>query len=66
MEGIRWKHIQFTDNQFTLDMLAQKPMNIIALIDEESRFPKVLLPTFYNFARLSFIMCDNFIKLQWM
>lgn len=40
VEGIRWQHIQFTDNQSTLDMLAQKPMNIIALIDEESRFPK--------------------------
>ena len=40
-EGITWQHIQFVDNQTTLDMLAQKPMNIIALIDEESRFPKV-------------------------
>ena len=49
MEGIRWKHIQFTDNQSTLDMLAQKPMNIIALIDEESRFPKVLLPNSLSF-----------------
>ena len=42
-EGITWQHIQFVDNQTTLDMLAQKPMNIIALIDEESRFPKVKL-----------------------
>eukprot|EP00111_Clytia_hemisphaerica_P007095 TCONS_00020609-protein len=33
-EGIQWQHIQFVDNQSTLDMLAQKPMNIIALIDE--------------------------------
>ena len=40
-EGIRWEHIQFTDNQEILDLLAAKPLNIIALIDEESKFPKV-------------------------
>ncbi|XP_070539316.1 myosin-VIIa-like [Ptychodera flava] len=39
-EGIKWQHIQFVDNQDTLDLLASKPMNIIALIDEESKFPK--------------------------
>ena len=40
-EGITWQHIEFVDNQDILDLLAQKPMNIIALVDEESRFPKV-------------------------
>jgi myosin-7 len=40
-EGIKWQHITFVDNQDILDMLGQKPMNIISLIDEESRFPKV-------------------------
>lgn len=40
-EKIKWQHIQFKDNQETLDMIAMKPLNIIALIDEESRFPKV-------------------------
>ena len=40
-EGIRWEHIQFKDNQEILDLLAAKPLNIIALIDEESKFPKV-------------------------
>ena len=40
-EGIKWQHITFIDNQDILDMLGQKPMNIISLIDEESRFPKV-------------------------
>ena len=44
-EKIKWQHIQFKDNQETLDMIAMKPLNIIALIDEESRFPKVnILP----------------------
>jgi len=40
-EKIKWQHITFKDNQETLDMIAVKPLNIIALIDEESRFPKV-------------------------
>ena len=40
-EKIKWQHIEFKDNQETLDMIAMKPLNIIALIDEESRFPKV-------------------------
>ncbi|XP_072547051.1 unconventional myosin-VIIb [Salminus brasiliensis] len=39
-EGIKWKSINFTDNQLTLDLLALKPLNILALIDEESHFPK--------------------------
>ncbi|XP_062873180.1 unconventional myosin-VIIa [Trichomycterus rosablanca] len=39
-EGITWKHMSFTDNQLTLDLLALKPLNVLALIDEESHFPK--------------------------
>jgi myosin-7 len=39
-ENISWTHIEFKDNQDILDMIAVKPLNFIALIDEESRFPK--------------------------
>ncbi|CAJ0583494.1 unnamed protein product, partial [Mesorhabditis spiculigera] len=40
LEKINWRHIQFVDNQETLDLIAQRPMNIMSLIDEESIFPK--------------------------
>ncbi|XP_059197185.1 unconventional myosin-VIIb [Centropristis striata] len=39
-ENIVWKHIDYKDNQLTLDVLASKPLNMMALIDEESNFPK--------------------------
>ncbi|KAF4079290.1 hypothetical protein AMELA_G00191340 [Ameiurus melas] len=39
-ENIVWKHIDYIDNQGTLDVLASKPLNILSLIDEESHFPK--------------------------
>uniref|UniRef100_A0A3B5LHT9 Uncharacterized protein n=1 Tax=Xiphophorus couchianus TaxID=32473 RepID=A0A3B5LHT9_9TELE len=39
-EGVLWNNIQFTDNQKVLDLLAGKPCNVLALIDEESHFPQ--------------------------
>uniref|UniRef100_A0A8C1ZX99 Myosin VIIBb n=1 Tax=Cyprinus carpio TaxID=7962 RepID=A0A8C1ZX99_CYPCA len=47
-EGISWKHIAFNDNQKILDLLAVKPLNILALIDEESTFPKGTDATMLN------------------
>lgn len=55
LENINWQHIEFTDNQDALDMIAIKPMNIISLIDEESKFPKVCLgPTIHPSHSISF------------
>ncbi|KAM4859026.1 unconventional myosin-VIIb isoform 2-T2 [Thomomys bottae] len=39
-ENITWDYIHYTDNRPTLELLALKPMNIISLLDEESRFPQ--------------------------
>ncbi|XP_078472873.1 unconventional myosin-VIIa isoform X2 [Lampetra planeri] len=39
-ESISWKNITFTDNQEALDMISSRPLNLIALIDEESKFPQ--------------------------
>lgn len=40
-EDIVWTRIDYQDNQGTLDTLAAKSLNMMALIDEESHFPKV-------------------------
>ena len=42
-EGINWKHIEFVDNQDAPDLIGAKPMNIISLVNEESKFPRVSL-----------------------
>ncbi|BFF95665.1 myosin-VIIa [Drosophila madeirensis] len=39
-EHINWQHIEFQDNQQILDLIGMKPMNLMSLIDEESKFPK--------------------------
>ncbi len=40
LEAINWHHIEFVDNQEALDLIALRPLNLMALIDEESKFPK--------------------------
>ncbi|KAL1110368.1 hypothetical protein AAG570_007899 [Ranatra chinensis] len=39
-EGIPVDLVEFTDNRPVLDMLLSKPMGLLALLDEESRFPR--------------------------
>ncbi|XP_076621105.1 myosin-IIIb isoform X2 [Colletes latitarsis] len=39
-EGIPVDLVEFSDNRPVLDMLLSKPMGLLALLDEESRFPR--------------------------
>ncbi|XP_070801042.1 unconventional myosin-VIIb [Pituophis catenifer annectens] len=47
-EQISWNHIDFKDNCAALEVIVLKPMNIVSLIDEESRFPKGTDTTMLN------------------
>ena len=57
-QAINWSKISFKDNQETLDLIADKPMNIIALVDEEARFPKVLCSVVPNHPFM-LLCCSN-------
>lgn len=62
-EKIIWRKIPFIDNQNVLDMIGAKPMNVMSLIDEESKFPKgqsVKLEIFFIFFR-NFHLSINFL-----
>ncbi len=39
-EGIDGSDVQFVDNRAVLDMFLAKPVGLLALLDEESHFPK--------------------------
>lgn len=39
-EGININLIEFIDNRPVLDMFLARPLGLLALLDEESRFPR--------------------------
>lgn len=39
-EGVPVDLVEFSDNRPVLDMLLSRPMGMLALLDEESRFPR--------------------------
>ncbi|CAB1325889.1 unnamed protein product [Coregonus sp. 'balchen'] len=60
-EDIVWKNITFSDNTETLDLLAGKPLNVLALIDEESHFPKGTDVTMLNKMNQVHAKCNKYI-----
>lgn len=62
LECINWQHIEFVDNQECLDLIAVKPMNIMALIDEESKFPKGTDQTLLNKLHKTHGTNKNYLK----
>lgn len=62
VETINWRHIEFVDNQDALDLIAAKSLNIMALIDEESKFPKGTDLTLLN--KLHKTHCSNMNYLK--
>lgn len=61
-ETINWHHIEFVDNQEALDLIAVKQLNIMALIDEESKFPKGTDTTLLNKLHQQHGSNDNYLQ----
>jgi myosin-5 len=55
-EGIMWKFISFPDNQDVLDLIDQKHLGILALLDEQCILPK---STDEKFTRYLYARCDK-------
>ncbi|XP_067001655.2 myosin-IIIb isoform X2 [Anabrus simplex] len=57
-EGIPVDLVEFSDNRPVLDMLLSRPMGLLALLDEESRFPRStdrsLIEKFHNNVKSKF------------
>lgn len=53
-EGIPVNLVEFSDNRPVLDMLLSRPLGLLALLDEESRFPRA---TDRSFIR-TYSFCD--------
>ncbi|GJU67184.1 myosin-2 isoform X1 [Tanacetum coccineum] len=45
-EGIRWKKVEFEDNEECLDLFEKKPMGLISILDEDSNSTKATDVTF--------------------
>ncbi|XP_041373643.1 myosin-IIIb-like [Gigantopelta aegis] len=61
-EGIDWNEITFVDNKPLLDMFLQKPIGLLALLDEESKFPKATDQTYVDKVNFHFMKNPYYMK----
>ncbi|XP_068084788.1 myosin-VIIa [Anabrus simplex] len=61
-EGISWQHMHFVDNQDILDLIGVRQLNIMALIDEESKFPKGTDKTMLTKVHQTHSTSKNYLK----
>ncbi|KAK4743021.1 hypothetical protein SAY87_001022 [Trapa incisa] len=47
-DGIDWARVDFEDNQDCLNLFEKKPLGLLSLLDEESKFPNATDLTFAN------------------
>lgn len=63
-EGIPVNLVEFSDNRPVLDMLLSRPLGLLALLDEESRFPRATDRSFIRtYALNETIHCASFHSL---
>ncbi|KAI4366093.1 hypothetical protein MLD38_022015 [Melastoma candidum] len=48
IDGIDWTKVDFEDNQDCLNLIEKRPLGILSLLEEESKFPKASDLTFSN------------------
>lgn len=61
-EGIDWTEIKFIDNQPLLDLFLARPLGLLALLDEESQFPKGTDQSFVDKVNANFSKNQYFNK----
>lgn len=67
-EGVNARVIEYEDNLPLLDMFLQKPMGLLSLLDEESRFPKATDQTLvgeFQIQDVCLILCCSHLMF-WM
>ncbi|KAL6053329.1 Unconventional myosin-XIX [Balamuthia mandrillaris] len=59
-EELKWTYIDFDDNQPCLDLIEQKPLGILSLLDEECRLAKATPETFVDKLTKNHKQCKYF------
>lgn len=61
-EGIDATPVEYEDNRPLLDMFLQKPMGLLSLLDEESRFPQATDLTLVGMCKQKFWEINIFLE----